>query len=104
MGRAPLGFGTPLGLTDEQLASTVHGSADDGNWAAPGAAAFRLADELHDSSRISDDLFAELATHFTPDQILELAIVAGWYHTIAFVIGTARVENEEWAPRFPPAG
>jgi alkylhydroperoxidase family enzyme len=97
-----LGFGKPLGFSDEQLASTVHGSAEDGTWTAPEAAAFRLADELHATSRISDELFDELAAHFSTDQILELAIVAGWYHTIAYVIGTAGVQREDWAERFPP--
>jgi len=96
-------FGTPLGLTDAQLASTVHGSADDGNWSPVQAAVFRLADELHTTSRISHELFDDLAKHFTDDQILELAITAGWYHTIAYVIGTAAVQPEPWAAVFPPA-
>ena len=96
-------FGTPLGLTDAQLASTVHGSADDGNWSPAQAAVFRLADELHATSRLSHELFDELSKHFTDDQILELAITAGWYHTIAYVIGTAAVQPEPWAAAFPPA-
>jgi alkylhydroperoxidase family enzyme len=96
-------FGGPLGFTAEHLASTVHGSADDGNWTVQEAAAFRLADELHASSTLSDELFAELARHFGEAEILELSIIAGWYHTIAYVIGTARVVREEWAPPFPQA-
>lgn len=96
-------FARPLGFSEEQLASTVYGSPDDGNWSAQEAAAFRLADQLHQSGRTSDELFAELAEHLTPDQVLELTIIAGWYHTISFVIGTASIEPEEWAERFPAA-
>jgi alkylhydroperoxidase family enzyme len=96
-------FGTPLGLTDAQLVSTVHGGADDGNWSPTEAAVFRLADELHTTSRLSRELFDELSRHFADDQILELAITAGWYHTIAYVIGTAGVRPEPWAATFPPA-
>lgn len=96
-----MGFGKPLGFTDEQLASTVHGSADDPAWSAEEGLVFRLADELHATSRVSDDLFAELAARFPHDQILELVVTAGWYHTIAFVINAAGVENEVWAARFP---
>jgi alkylhydroperoxidase family enzyme len=98
-----VGFARPLGFTEEQLASTVHGCADDGVWSEAEAAVFRLADELHETSTVSDGLFSELAQLFEPDLILELVITAGWYHTIAFVINAARVENEDWAARFPVA-
>jgi len=94
-------FGAPLGFTDEQLASTVHGSPADPVWSAPEAAVFRLADELHATSTVGDDLFTDLSEHFTVDQILELVITCGWYHTIAFVINAAAVQHEEWAARFP---
>ena len=96
-----MGFGRPLGFTDEQLASTVHGSADDSCWSEQEAAVFRLADELHSSSTVSDDLFAQLSRHFGNDEILELVITAGWYHTIAYIINAAGVEREDWAARFP---
>jgi 4-carboxymuconolactone decarboxylase len=96
-----MGFGKPLGFSDEQLASTVNGTAGDPVWSQEEALVFRLADELHATSHVSDELFAALADHFAPDQILELVITAGWYHTIAFVINAAGVEDEEWAARFP---
>ena len=99
-----VGFGRPLGFTDEQLASTVHGAATDPVWPAEEAAVFRLADELHATSAVSDELYAELIAHFSADQILELVITSGWYHTISFVINAAGVQQEEWAARFPPAG
>lgn len=95
-------FGRPLGLSDEQLASTVHGCAEDAVWGAAEAAVFALADELHHSSGVSDRLFGRLTEHFSPAEILELVITAGWYHTVAYVINAAGVEHEEWAMRFPP--
>jgi alkylhydroperoxidase family enzyme len=96
-----MGFGKPLGFSDEQLASTVRGSADDEVWTEVEAAVFALADELHETSRVSDGLFERLSRHFAADQILELVITAGWYHIIAYVINAAGVEHEEWAARFP---
>jgi 4-carboxymuconolactone decarboxylase len=93
-------FGRPLGFTDEQLASTVHGDAEGGAWSDTERAVYRLADELHYSGDISDALFAELERHFSAEQILELVVTSGWYHTISFVIRAARVEPEPWAARF----
>jgi 4-carboxymuconolactone decarboxylase len=98
-----VGFGRPLGFTDEQLHSTVHGTWDDPCWDAEQSIAFRLADELHETSMVSDELWLELAARFDDAQVLELLITAGWYHVIAFVCNAAAVEHEEWAERFPPA-
>src|ERR1700760_4650980 len=97
-----MAFGKPLGFSDEQLASTVHGGPDDRCWDDHERSVLRLADELHHTSTVSDQLFSQLAEVFSEDQILELVITCGWYHTIAYVIGAAGVNLEPWAARFPP--
>jgi alkylhydroperoxidase family enzyme len=96
-------FGAPLGLSPEQLHSTVHGDWRDGCWKPDRASVLRLADELHETSTISDGLWQELATHFDEAQLLELIVTAGWYHVIAYICNGLRVQDEEWAPAFPPA-
>lgn len=99
-------FGRPLGLTEEQLASTVHGGADDPVWTGRERAVLRLADELHATSTVSDELFRELERHFDPPRIIELCLTSGWYHAISYVINAARIPLEPWAARFsdPPGG
>lgn len=94
-------FGRPLGLTDEQLHATAHEGAEAGCWTEEEALVLRLADELHDTGTLTDATFDGLRAHFDDAQILELAICAGWYHVISFVIGTARVELEPWGERLP---
>jgi 4-carboxymuconolactone decarboxylase len=96
-----LAFGKPVGLSDEQIAATVHGSAEDPVWSERDALLIRLADELHDTSTVSDALWADLAAHFSDDQLLELVITAGWYRLLSYVINAAGVEHEPWAARFP---
>jgi alkylhydroperoxidase family enzyme len=95
------GFGVPLGFTQEQLHSTVHGSWRDSCWEPAQATVFRLADELHAQSTVSDELWAELADSFQTRQILELIVTAGWYHVIGYVCNGLAVVPEEWAARFP---
>lgn len=94
-------FGKAVGLSDLQLAATVTGPADDPVWSERERAVIRLADELHDAADVSDATYGELERYFTAEQILELVVTAGWYHTISFVIGAARVAPEPWAARFP---
>jgi 4-carboxymuconolactone decarboxylase len=96
-------FGKPLGFSDEQLASTVHGSWQDACWDSEQASVFRLADELHHSGTISDELWSQLVESFSPEQLLKLIVTAGWYHVISFVCNGAGVELEAWAARFPSA-
>jgi 4-carboxymuconolactone decarboxylase len=97
------GFGRPLGFTEEQLRSTVEGSWQDACWDPDQGSVFRLADELHATSTISDELWQELAGRFEARQILELIVTAGWYHVISFVCNGVAVAPEEWAARFPAA-
>jgi alkylhydroperoxidase family enzyme len=94
-------FGESVGLTPAEIAATVCASPDDPAWSAAERTVIRLADELHDTAGASDQTYAELERHFSPPQILELVIAAGWYHTISFVINAAGVQPEPWAVRFP---
>ena len=94
-------FGRPLGLSDEQLAATVHGEADDPAWSERDALLVSLVDELNATATVSDELWARLAAEWTPSQLVELLVLAGWYRLIAQVINAARVEHEDWAERFP---
>jgi 4-carboxymuconolactone decarboxylase len=96
-------FAERVGLTPEQLAATAAGAdaADDPSWSEQDALLIRLADELHDTNTVSDDLWADLATHYTDQQLLELIVTAGWYRTLGYVINAARIPVEAWSARFP---
>jgi 4-carboxymuconolactone decarboxylase len=96
-------FGRSLGLGEEQLRSTVDGAWDDACWDPEQSAVFRLADELHATSSVSDELWGTLVVHFDELEILELVVTAGWYHVIGYVCNAARVAHEEWAERFATA-
>ena len=98
-----IAFGGPLGLTEGQLAATVHGAADDAAWSAHDAQLIAAADALYDGDAIPDELWAALARRLDDDQLLELVIVAGWYRLLSCVINVAQVELEPWAPHFPVA-
>ena len=98
-----LAYGRPLGLSEQQIAATVHGGADDPAWSPDDGQLIALADELYDSATVSDALWAELAERYGEEQLLELVVIAGWYRLIAGVINAAGVEREPWAARFPAA-
>jgi len=67
------------------------------------ALVLRLADELHDHAAISDATFTRARRLLGGDEaLLEVAAVVGFYHLIAFVLGTARLPDEPWATALPP--
>jgi alkylhydroperoxidase family enzyme len=94
-------YGRAVGLTDEQLAATVHSTADDPVWSTEESQLIELADQLHDTCTVDDRLWDRLTTQFGDDQLLELVITAGWYRLISYVINATAVEHEPWAIRFP---
>lgn len=96
-------FAAKATLDEEQLRSTVRGNADDACWKDEDRTVLRLADQLHDTSRVDDALWREAAARFTPAQLVELVMLAGLYHAVSFAANAFGVEQEAFAPGFPPA-
>ena len=94
-------FGARAGLGASQLAATVTGAAPDPAWSEEDALVLAAVDELHDTNAISDGLWDRLAVLFSTEQLLELLVLAGWYHAIAYAINGVRVRREGWAALFP---
>lgn len=90
-------FAPAVGLSDEQIVATAVGEADDPAWSERDALLVRLADELHDSATVSDELWGALAREWSPARLLELVVLAGWYRLLAGVIDAAGLAPESWA-------
>ena len=65
------------GLRDEELATISSGGFE--GFAPQDAALLRMADALAETpANVSDELYAELRRHFSEEQLIELAAVAGF--------------------------
>jgi 4-carboxymuconolactone decarboxylase len=94
-------FGAAAGLDEDQVRATATGGSAETCWDAEQSAVLELAEELHRTSSISDELWSELSSLFTPEQTIELIVTAGWYHVIAYLCNGLRLAREPWAARFP---
>lgn len=92
-------FGKAAGLDDAQLSATANEGAEWSGWTETDRLLIRMVDELHDSGKLSDDLWASMAARWTSEQLLNLMVLAGWYHVISFVANGARVPLEDFAAR-----
>lgn len=94
-------FAERVGLGAAAVAATVHGAAEDPAWDERERSLIRLCDELHDTARLSDALWRELRALWRDDQLVELLVLAGFYHSIAYLVNGLGVARESWAPGFP---
>lgn len=94
-------FAARAELSAAQVSSLTHGGADDGCWTDQrDRILIEAVDSLHDTATFDDDLYGRLATIFSEAELLDLMLLAGWYHAISFVANGARVDLEPGAPRF----
>lgn len=94
-------FAERVGLDAGTVRATATAPADSPLWSEHDRLLVRLVDALHETSHVPDDLWDDLARHFRPDQLVELVVLAGFYHVIAFVTNALGVEPEEGAAHFP---
>lgn len=91
-------FARQAALSEAEVAATL--VADHGCLSLQEALLLQAVDELHDTSTISDALWASLAQHYATAQIIEIIALVGSYHAVAFMTNATRVELESFAPRF----
>ncbi|HEX3910308.1 MAG TPA: carboxymuconolactone decarboxylase family protein [Solirubrobacteraceae bacterium] len=94
-------YGGAVGLSEEQIAATAHGSPEDSVWAQGDGLLIAAADALYETDTLPEALWQELAARFSEDRLLELVTVAGWYRLISYLINAVGIELEPWAARFP---
>jgi alkylhydroperoxidase family enzyme len=89
-----------LGMDAEDIRRIVAGPEAPG-WSEREAALLRAVDELHDSSEISDPTWAILRAHYNDIQLIEIPVLVGEYHIIAFFTNTMRSEPPASWPKLP---
>jgi alkylhydroperoxidase family enzyme len=72
-----------------------------GGWSAEDEALLHAADELHEASVISDPTWDALAARFDDQQLIELCMLVGQYHLVAFALNSLRVQREPGVEGFP---
>lgn len=82
-----------VGVSDEEIARVKAGPEAVG-WTELEAAIIRAADELHADACISADTWALLATHLDERQLIEVPVLIGQYHLVAYMLNSLGIERE----------
>ncbi len=86
-------LGRQAGLTDDEI-DRIRSGPDDPAWDPFDATLLRAADELHDASRIGDATWAALAERYDTEQLIEVPMLVGQYHLVAFTLNSLGVQLE----------
>jgi 4-carboxymuconolactone decarboxylase len=90
-----------LGLDRETIHRVVDGPGAEG-WADHEAALMRAVDELHESARLADDTWEALRRRYSDVQLIEVTMLVGQYHMVAFALNSLGVELDEGLEPLPP--
>ena len=98
-------IGRAAGITDEEIDRIPQDEISDG-WAPREQALLGAADELHEHSFISDETWKVLAEGYDYQQLIEVCMVVGQYHMVAFTLNSLGVELEPTPglAQFPGSG
>jgi 4-carboxymuconolactone decarboxylase len=93
-------LGRLAGLSDEEVARVAIGP-DDPGWSGEDATLLRVADELHATSTLSDELYGVLSDRYDDEQLIEVLMLVGHYHLVAMTLNALRVANDEGLAPLP---
>jgi AhpD family alkylhydroperoxidase len=89
-----------LGMSAEEIERITAGP-DARGWSELDAALLRAVDELHASADISDATWAVLRAHYGEAELIEIPVVVGQYHLVAFFNNAMGVEVDPQLPALP---
>jgi 4-carboxymuconolactone decarboxylase len=88
------------GIGEDDIARVAAGAAAEG-WDDFEAALLTAADELHADGVISDATWAVLAQRYDDKQLIEVPMLVGQYHLVAFTLNSLGVEREPGVEGLP---
>ena len=92
-------IGAATGLTDAEI-HRIQDGPDAPGWEPFDAVLLRAADELHDDACLSDDTWHALAARYDERQLIEVPMLVGHYHMVAFTLNSLGVQREPDVPGF----
>jgi alkylhydroperoxidase family enzyme len=87
-------------ISDEEIDRIVAGP-DAPGWHPPDRTLLTAVDELHDDACITDATWSALTAHYDERQVIEVPMLVGQYHMVAFALNSLGVQREPGVPGLP---
>jgi len=95
-------IGKAAGLSDDEIARIAKGPTAPG-WNAADRALLRATDELHADAFVSDATWAELASTWNTQQLMDLVFTVGQYNLVSMALNSFGVQPEPGLAPLPRA-
>ncbi|MBV8161820.1 MAG: carboxymuconolactone decarboxylase family protein [Acidimicrobiia bacterium] len=89
-----------VGVSDDELAR-IQAGPDAPGWDAFDRTLLTAADELHRDACISDATWTALSGRYDQRQLIEVPMLVGHYHMVAFALNSLGVQREQGVPGLP---
>jgi 4-carboxymuconolactone decarboxylase len=83
-----------IGISTDEIARVKQGP-DAPGWDPFDVTLLKAADELHAQARITDDTWAALVAKYDEQQLIEVPMLVGHYHMVAFTLNSLGVPLED---------
>jgi 4-carboxymuconolactone decarboxylase len=93
-------IGRQAGLTEEEIQELADGSSA-GTLTDLELALVAAADELHDHARIGDKTWSRLVARYDDKRLIEICMVVGQYHLVAFTLNSLGTPLDPGLEGFP---
>lgn len=93
-------IGLAVGLTREEIDRIPDGPSAEG-WTDGDAMLLRACDELHTDNVISDATWEALESAYSTEQMIELPMLIGHYHMVAFTLRSLGVQLDQGLEDLP---
>lgn len=94
-------FAKKAGFSQAQIEDTCHEQFNPSLWSESQQLILKMVEQLHVNQRINDALWEQLSQAFEEQQLIELVMLAGLYHTVSFMVNAFNIQNESFAATFP---
>jgi len=91
-----------MGIGRETIDRVMEGP-DASGWTEHESALIRAVDELHDDARISDSTWSAIAEEYDEAELIELTMLIGHYHMVAFALNSLCVQLDDGLEALPDA-
>jgi alkylhydroperoxidase family enzyme len=71
------------------------------NWTEDERAILAMVDDLFDNNCVSDGTWTALVRRWSPKELIELMMIAGYYRAVADFVNSLGVEREDGIPGWP---
>jgi alkylhydroperoxidase family enzyme len=89
-----------LGIDRAEIVRVSEGP-DAPGWSAADAALLRAADELHEHAKIAAPTWSALAERHDDGTLIEIAMLVGHYHLVAYALNSLEVELDDGLEPLP---